>query len=274
MTATHDPDFDSDEVAQAVVAVGVEFVTDGFERPPHRHRKAQLILGIKGLITCKVAKGLWLVPPQCAVWIPSGIEHDVRVSGALELYILFVDPDLACELPKECCTIGVSPLLRELIIETSRFSRPFIDTGPEGRLLQTMLDRLAIAPVERLHLPMPSDPNLRRIADAITANPSDRSTIDEWARRVGMSERTLMRSVLEQTGMSFGRWRQQFHIMLAIERLSEDVSVQTIAYDLGYESASAFISMFKKALGQPPARYLAARRGTTLPTATIAQPVG
>jgi AraC-like DNA-binding protein len=59
--------------------------------------------------------------------------------------------------------------------------------------------------------------------------------------------------------MSFGRWRQQFQIMFALERLAGGEAVQTVAFDLGYESASAFITMFKKALGQPPARYLAAR---------------
>ena len=36
--------------------------------------------------------------------------------------------------------------------------------------------------------------------------------------------------------------------------------VQAVAFDLGYESASAFITMFKKALGQPPAQYLANRQ--------------
>lgn len=126
-----------------------------------------------------------------------------------------------------------------------------------------MLDRLAVAPIERLHLPLPSDARLRRIADAITADPSDRATIGEWARRVGMSERTLFRLVPEQTGMTFGRWRQQLHIMFALERLVEGESVQTVSLDLGYESASAFITMFKKALGQPPAKYLVMRRDHT-----------
>lgn len=256
--------FDSEDVPRAVWAIGMELVTDGHERPLHRHRKSQLILGMKGFITCETPRGVWMVPPQCALWIPSRMDHGVRVIGNLELYVLFIEPEIAIGLPSECCTIAASPLLRELVIGTARLPRLYDSSGPAGRLIQTMLDQLAIAPIERLHFPSPSDPRLRRIADAIIADPSDRATIGEWAHRLGMSERALFRLVAQQIGMSFGRWRQQFHAMLAVEWLSQGLSVQTVAFDLGYESASSFINMFKKLLGQPPARYLAARQRTAV----------
>ena len=47
---------------------------------------------------------------------------------------------------------------------------------------------------------------------------------------------------------------------MALQCLSQGASVQTVALDLGYEGASAFVTMFRKALGKPPARYLAERR--------------
>ncbi|MEJ2410446.1 MAG: helix-turn-helix transcriptional regulator [Novosphingobium sp.] len=253
--------FDPHEVPRAVSAIGMELVTEGFESEPHVHRKAQLIMAVRGLVTCEVAKGLWMVPPQCALWIPGGMEHRVRAVGEVELYVLFVDPDVADELPAECCTIAIAPLLRELVVAVSRLPPLYDRGGSSGRLIDTMLDQLVIAPVEHLHLPMPTDPRLRRIADALTADPSDRATIGEWAQRVAMSERTLFRLIMRETGMSFGRWRQQFQIMFALERLTDGDAVQVVAFDLGYESASAFITMFKKALGQPPGQYLAARRG-------------
>jgi len=60
--------------------------------------------------------------------------------------------------------------------------------------------------------------------------------------------------------MSFGRWRQQFHLMLAVKWLGSGSSVQRVADDLGYESAGSFVTMFRKALGTSPARYMAQRR--------------
>jgi hypothetical protein len=59
---------------------------------------------------------------------------------------------------------------------------------------------------------------------------------------------------------TFGRWRQQFQIMLALDRLSEGDSIQTVAFALRYESSSAFATMFRKTLGKP--RFLADRQSS------------
>jgi AraC-like DNA-binding protein/quercetin dioxygenase-like cupin family protein len=237
----------------------VEFTRGDCELASHRHADAQLLLVVRGLVTCEVAAGLWTVPPQCALWIPAGMEHSMRGVGDVRVYCVYVEPGLTQLLPRECCTLAVSSLLRELVIEVSHLPNHYDVDGPGGRMIATMLDRLAIAPVEQLHLPMPSDRRLRQIVDRLLANPSDRTTIPEWARQVGMSERTLCRALSAQTGMSFGRWRQQLQIMLALKRLSEGDSVQVVAFDLGYESSSAFVTMFRKTLGKPPLKFLADR---------------
>ncbi|HET9960385.1 MAG TPA: helix-turn-helix domain-containing protein [Polyangiaceae bacterium] len=75
----------------------------------------------------------------------------------------------------------------------------------------------------------------------------------------GVSERTLHRLLVAETGLSFVRWRQQLHIVLAIQKLSRGAAVQNVAVELGYESASSFVTMFRKAVGSSPARYMAHR---------------
>lgn len=245
-------------VPRDVSAIGMETTPDKMTDEPHAHRKAQLIYAARGMVRCNVAKGLWMVPPQCALWIPGGMPHAVCPVGDVELYILFLDPEVASIAPSECCTLSINPLLRELVIAASRLPPLYDRDGPPGRLIQTMLDELAVAPVERSHLPLPADQRLRKIADALIAQPSTRATIAYWARHVLMSERSLVRLVRNETGMGFGAWRQQFQIMLALERLARGDKVQTVALELGYGSVSAFITMFRKAMGQPPGRYLAA----------------
>ncbi len=59
--------------------------------------------------------------------------------------------------------------------------------------------------------------------------------------------------------MSFGRWRQQLSVMLAVKRLAGGSSIQQVAADLGYESVPSFVTMFRKALGTSPGRYMAER---------------
>ena len=82
----------------------------------------------------------------------------------------------------------------------------------------------------------------------------------EWADHVALSESSLARLVAKQTGLTFGRWRQQLHLIVAIRELASGASVQRVSADLGYESVTAFITMFKKALGKPPANISALSR--------------
>ena len=184
--------------------------------------------------------------------------HRSQAFGLIECYALFVDSLPDSRLPTACGAITVSPLLRELLLRIVTFPALYPMEGPEARLLPIVLDELSAARVEDLSLPLPSDPSLRRVTDMIMAKPSDRATLGEWAARAALSERTLRRRFSE-IGMSLGRWRRQLHVTLAMQRMAGGDSVQTVALDLGYESASSFITMFKKTVGQSPARYFAKR---------------
>ena len=81
--------------------VGAEVVTDsgGMEMSRHAHRKAQLIYMSRGVLKCEVSRGLWVVPPQCAVWIPGGTLHSVKGVGTIDVYCLFVEPSSAPAMP-------------------------------------------------------------------------------------------------------------------------------------------------------------------------------
>jgi AraC-like DNA-binding protein len=172
---------------------------------------------------------------------------------------LFVEPDAAPDLLEACRTLSVSPLFRELLLTVAAYPETYTPGGREDRLIATLLDELVAAPVEDLHLPMPRDLRLRRLAEMLLADPSDKTSKSSWAVRIGMSERSMSRLLKREIGMSFGRWRRQLHVILALQRLTKGESVQTVALELGYENASGFITMFRKAIGKPPARYLTER---------------
>jgi AraC-like DNA-binding protein len=248
------PDLDVDDPGAPVIAVRVDVTGTRAEVPDHRHRKGQLVFALAGGVMCRVPHGLWMVPPHCAVWIPGGMEHSNLATANARFFFVYIEPG-AAGLPERCCTLSVSPLLRELIIELS--DRGDGDDEARGRrLTEVLLTELPRMPVQRLHLPLTPEPRLKRIAAALAENPADRSTLGEWARRVALSESSLARLVVSETGLTFGRWRQQLHLIVAIRELAAGASVQQVSADLGYESVTAFITMFKKALGKPPAKYL------------------
>ncbi|WP_423815564.1 AraC family transcriptional regulator [Pseudomonas putida] len=251
--------WDVDGIARQVIALNASWVGKDWEQAPHRHRKAQLIYSVRGMLNCEVEAGMWIVPPHCALWIPGDMLHSVRGSGETECYCLFVEPGAVEGLPGVCCTLAVSPLLRELLFKATGFEALYAEQGPQARLIATLLDELCEAPVEDLHLPIPSDRRLRQLAQMLLADPASKKSSGEWARCIGMSERSMSRLLLQHVGMSFGRWRRQLHIILSVQRLARGESVQVVALELGYESASGFVTMFRKAMGKPPARYLLER---------------
>ena len=250
-----------DEIPRPVVVAGPNRVASRLERAEHRHRKCELIYTLKGVLTCEIDGNLWTVPPQCAVWIPSGTPHKCQAFGKTEYYVLFFEPDVGSNLSRTCCTMFVSPLLREALIRAARFPVLYPLEGPETRLLPVILDELNAARTEDHRLPLPSDPRLRRLLEMMMSAPEDKSSVAQWAARCALSERTLSRKIRQETGMSFVRWRHQLHVTLALQHMASGDRVQAVALDLGYETASSFITMFKKIIGKPPGRYLAEREG-------------
>ncbi|MEN3748433.1 helix-turn-helix transcriptional regulator [Sphingomonas sp. HF-S3] len=249
-----------DEVPRPIVAFGAEMSDiGGFELDFHRHAKGQLLLVQRGALSCEVEGGLWIVPPGSALWIPGGALHAIRATGALKGYNAFIGFDVAVGLPQACRTVSVTPLLRELLTRAAHLPYLYEEGGANSRLVAVILDELAAARVEDLHLPMPGDARLRKVAEAMMAAPADRATLTGWAARAGMSERTLERLISRETGMSFGRWRQQLAVVLAVKWLADGASIQQVAGDLGYESVPGFVTMFRKALGTSPGRYMAER---------------
>jgi AraC-like DNA-binding protein len=162
----------------------------------------------------------------------------------------------------QCVVLHIGQLLDALVIGLAEESDDGVDPEPQRASLVTQLFLLELLRAPRLTtgtLPLPNDRRLRSICEQLLSYPQNNDTIERWGERVGASNRTLARLFKEETGLSFGQWRQQLRLVEAVARLALDVPVATIAMDLGYQSSSAFISMFKKTLGDTPQRYLKRR---------------
>jgi AraC-like DNA-binding protein len=232
-------------------------MADGDVIPWHRHDHAQLFYGGSGLMRVESTAGAWVVPPARAVWIPSGIDHQVTAVGVVEMRAVYLLRDAAKGLPEGCRVLGVSPLLRELMAAAMRLPPDYPLEGPEARLVDVLIDQLRAEPLEEhLHLPMPRDKRLRAVTEALIADPADPRTLADFAGAAGASARTLARRFLAETGLTFGAWRQQLRLHEALARLAQGEPVTTVAFEIGYESPSAFIAMFRKTLGATPGQYL------------------
>lgn len=79
----------------------------------------------------------------------------------------------------------------------------------------------------------------------------------DWALRLSIDAKTIQRMFVKETGLTFGQWRQQLRLLRALELLASGEKVIDVALALGYESPSAFASMFRKHFGQTPSAFFA-----------------
>ena len=243
-------------VPRPIVAMAKEFPS-GHLISFHQHHRAQLLYASSGVMTVTTGKGIWVVPPLRAVWIPAHIRHQIEVSGNLSMRTLYIDPSHYPGPSDQCCVIGVSPLLKELILYAVGLPRLYPSGGKEEKVFSVILDQISSMNTAPLDLQIPVDKRLRKIYTQLSNNPGDNRTLEDWGKKVGATGRTLARCFRAETGMSFGQFRQQVRILEALRRLGMKEPVTVVAIDLGYDSPSAFISMFKKALGKTPGQYFA-----------------
>lgn len=253
-TVTTPDEFDADAFSQAAIALHVSSSGEYAGQSPHAHRKGQLILSLRGAVSCEVEDALWLVPPGHAVWVPGEIPHSCRVTKNAETCFLFIEPGAAA-MPETCCALAISPLVRELVLFLAEQEHVYSPDSKTARLAAVLLEHIPDVPVRALHLPVSDHPKIRAMAETLFKYPDDRKTLKEWAVHLAISERSLARLIKNATGLSFGRWRQQLHLMIALSHLAEGQPVQRVAGTLGYDSVSAFITMFRKALGKSPTQY-------------------
>jgi AraC-like DNA-binding protein len=221
----------------------------------HAHDWHQLIYASEGVMWVHTAQGDWVVPPNRAVWVPAGFEHGIEMSGTVLVQTLYLATVIPAALPQRCAAINVSPLLRALIEHTVALGTLSREIAARARLVGVIVDQLIASSAIPLQLPLPTDERARRAVAWLRGHPCDPTSIKQVARHAATSTRTLERLFRDEIGMTIGKWRQQLRLLHAMRLLASGRPVTLVALDVGYESPSAFIAMFKRALGATPKKY-------------------
>ncbi|HEY0180837.1 MAG TPA: AraC family ligand binding domain-containing protein, partial [Dokdonella sp.] len=195
----------ADALPGRIVSTANEYPT-GHRVPLHRHRRSQLLYASTGLMVVGTETGRWIVPRERAVWIPAGVAHDVNALVHVSTRSVYVDRGIGTALPTDCRVLAVSPLLRELLLETADLP---LDAGAGSRadlILSLAVLEIARAPTLPLDIPFPSDARLAARCRAYLERPSPHETIDDWCRDLATSRRTFTRRFRAETGVSFTTW--------------------------------------------------------------------
>lgn len=228
--------------------------------PWHRHNWGEFVYSFSGVLEVKLAGGHYLVPPQYGLWLPQGVEHIGFNRSEVCHCSLYVSSDLCRALPAVTSSLAVTPLVRAILEYLRQAPSPAHDDEQYQRLLMVLVDQLG--QTERIdnYLPMSEDDVLGKVLEYLEANPGDNRSVAELAAWAGTNDRSLNRYCQRDLGMPLVQWRQRLRVIKAFALLNEGRTVDEIARGLGYGSASAFIVMFKKMVGQTPDEFRAIKQ--------------
>ncbi|MDQ7905538.1 AraC family transcriptional regulator [Phytohabitans sp. ZYX-F-186] len=240
---------------------GGGWVSHGYHLGSHSHPEGQLVYAAAGALATTTERGTWVAPANQVTWTPPGFEHSHRFYGRTDVRLVAIPADQCDALVAHPSVFAVSPLLREALLALT--DRPEIRPSAHSRLRGVVIDELAEAPEQSLHLPEARDDRLHAVTRLLHDNPGSTATLAELARASGASERTLSRLFHSELGMSFHRWRTILRVQHALVHLTNARSVTDTAMECGWSNPSSFIDAFTAVVGQTPGVYQAHLRHAT-----------
>src|ERR1700733_13506793 len=136
----------------------------------HSLPEAQLCGLDRGLAILETDAGAWTCPPGRCVWITPNMVHSLRSLGKISGWMVRLDARGIADLPVEPGILALSPLLKEIVVRMMTWVE-----GPEAnaarrRLVDVLHDEICAASQITLHLPIPHDPALKRMAMRMAEN--------------------------------------------------------------------------------------------------------
>jgi AraC-like DNA-binding protein len=222
----------------------------------HAHDWNQVVYAISGVLAVAVEGRSFVISPEQAMWVPTGLRHRVGSLLGAEFRSLWISDEAIAGLPERPTVFGVLPLLQALIVEAVAIEGRDDPDGYASRVTRLIIDQLRRAHPLPAALPWPRAGALGKLCESLYADPADSRGPEEWGRELGMSGRTLARHFQAEMGVSLRTWRRRLRLFKAIELLGGGLDVTQTAMELGYGSTSAFIYAFRSEIGCSPQAYM------------------
>lgn len=238
-------------------------LTKTIETEMHLHSSAQLIYAEGGIIHVFTDNKHWYLPARCFMWIPANVPHYIlSFSPKIDLYNIYFKSEKNEDIFYNTTNIySVGHLLREMILFTKNWNGKItLNNGLKYNFLKALKGVLAEGDDRKLGFPIqhpfPKDELLLKISNYINDNLEKSLTIEDTAKKFGMSTRTLSRKFNEHLGVNYVRFVRALRITKSLELMAEEkYNMYEIALSVGYNSLSSFSTIFKKVTGIAPTEY-------------------
>jgi AraC-like DNA-binding protein len=224
------------------------------------HPRGHLVYAARGILTVHTERGTSIVPASRVAWTPAGFTHHHRAHGDTDMRIVFLPASLARVVSGHPAVFAVSGLAREVLLALTGpdnydgAARRY-DRAARARLHRVLVDELREAPDQALQLPEPRDDRLQAIAQRLSDQPGDNTSLAGLGHATGTSARTLSRLFHDELGLTFYQWRTQLRIYHALVLLADGHDTTYVAHACGWSNPSSFIAAFTDLIGTTPGRH-------------------
>ena len=236
--------------------IGIAANIGSYDSGRHCHHKGQLLFAESGCISILLEEEQSILPPYCAVWIPSGVMHNAKITNAMTYRALYFSHDLSLMFPRKIHIFQVNPLLRQLIERVAlwEWEKQKIE---QHHTLALLIEEVNNAPANKISVVFPKDRRLVQWLKNVIEEELLPQPLNQVALSIGASEKIITRIFMKETQMPYQSWRQQWRLFMAIKLLSKGESISNTASILLFSCDSAFIAFFKKQTGKTPKKYFA-----------------
>ncbi|WP_303236718.1 AraC family transcriptional regulator [uncultured Bilophila sp.] len=239
------------------MSIHIDFLSYDGERNNERHPHAQFVLPIAGELRIDIGGAEGMLDPSRAAFVAPGVRHSQLATGSNRFLIVNCDP-------AECGVPVAERLAEQVFLPVSEAMRHLIGFANLSR------DRFALPGMPQCWMPLLIDSifgherrtsRLDELAERIEADLSAPWTVEEMARRIGLSPSRLHALFRSEWGTSPQAWLAERRIRRVQTWLAaSDAPIAELAQRAGYADQSALTRAMQRLTGLTPAAYRKRRR--------------
>ncbi len=227
--------------------------------PSHQHDKAQLLLVYGGIAYLQTQERDLYIPSNHYIWIPGNYPHNLMFNTQ-DLYIIniYFPQQKAGGFYDELGIYPVSKLLSEMLSFSEKWQGDYAEGSWEFEFLSTLKNVLSKENLKKfsIQLPTTDDQRLNAITNSIRTRLNESLSLEDTAKRAGMSVRSLTRLFQAKLHITYIQYLKMLRIIKAMELINDtDLNMTEIAYEVGYSNIAAFSNNFHQLTNMRPTEF-------------------
>lgn len=226
----------------------------------HKHNKHQIIYILSGTLHIEVDGNNYFVTEKHLIWIPCEISHRLSSNNrqiSLLVAYFFIEKqendNFSIYSTNEMIARNLQFISNSKYINRQRNPEIFLFTKSFFKLLPQICIK-ATFPTQPFIIT--KDSRLLPILEYIKININQDLSIENVASHFGFSVRNLTR-LFTNSRIRFVHYLHYQRIIRAIEILTDNtMTIEQIAYEVGFNSPNSFSRVFKQITGESPTTYI------------------